>query len=154
MKDLLLAGLLFFSTYSWSQEDINTPNLTIWTTSYKEALKEAKTNRKPLLIYFKGSDWCSPCKKLDKKLFTTEKFKNLSKENFVLYEADIPFNEDLVTKEKLAINKKLAKKFKISSYPTLLFINYKQKIIDYKKGLILTEYYYPFFESVINKNRE
>lgn len=154
MKDLfLLVVILFLSTFSWSQEEVDSTNVSIWTTSYKEALKEVKNNRKPLLIYFKGSDWCSPCKKLDKELFATEKFKNLSKENFVLYEADIPFNEDLVSKEKLAINKKLAKKYKVSSYPTLLFINHKQKVIDYKKGLILIEYYYPFFDSVIHKNR-
>lgn len=155
MKKLfLLVVVLSICVTVYSQEEKMDSLKTInWVSSYKEALKKIKKEEKPMLIYFKGSDWCGPCKKLDKELFATEKFKNLSKDNFVLYEADIPFNEDLVAKEKLEMNKKLAKKFKISSYPTLLFINHKQKVIDSKKGLILIDYYYPFFESVINKNR-
>ncbi|WP_299006854.1 thioredoxin fold domain-containing protein [uncultured Tenacibaculum sp.] len=154
MRNLFLLVAVFFYTIAWSQETQNDSlKAIIWTESYKDALKKVKKEGKPLLIYFKGSDWCVPCKKLDKELFSTEKFRNLSKENFVLYEADIPFNQDLVTKEKLELNQKLAEKYKVSSYPTLLFVDHKQKVIAYKKGLLLTEYYYPFFESVINKNR-
>jgi len=124
---------------------------SLWLNSYKEALKKAKIERKPILIYFKGSDWCGPCKKLDEGLFSSEKFKKLSERNFILYEADNPYNKDLVEKDKLKVNLKLIKKFKISSYPTLLFVNYKQRVIAYKKGMILSDYYYPFFESVIAK---
>nr|WP_299034638.1 thioredoxin family protein [uncultured Tenacibaculum sp.] len=153
-KIFSLIVVLSISITVSSQEKMKDSLKTInWTSSYQEALKKVKKEKKPMLIYFKGSDWCGPCKTLDKELFTTEKFKKLSKDNFVLYEADIPFNEDLVAREKLEINKKLAKKFKISSYPTLLFINHRQKIIDSKKGLILIDYYYPFFESVIKKYR-
>ncbi len=155
MRNLFLfVAVLFFGITSWSQEiEKDTIVDEIWSDSYKEALKQAKKEKKPLLVYFKGSDWCSPCKKLDRELFSTEKFKNISKENFVLYEADIPFNQDLVEKEKLKLNKELAEKYKVSSYPTILFLNHKQKVIAYKKGLILTEYYYPFFDSVIKKKR-
>lgn len=150
---LFIATFLIYST-TWSQ-DVEKDNLhkLLWTSSYSEALKKAKDEDKPLLIYFKGSDWCQPCKKLDKELFSTDKFANLSKDNFVMYEADIPFQEDLIEKEKLAFNKKLAKKYRVSSYPTILFVDQRQKVIASKKGLILTEYYYMFFNSVINKNR-
>ncbi len=152
MRNLFLLGAVFFYTITWSQEtQKDSLSVVIWTDSYKEALKKVKKEGKPLLIYFKGSDWCTPCKKLDKELFSTERFKNLSMDNFILYEADIPFNEDLITKEKLTFNKKLAEKYNVSSYPTLLFVNHKQKVIAYKKGMLLTEYYYPFFESVIKK---
>ncbi|CAM1361364.1 Protein disulfide isomerase [Tenacibaculum sediminilitoris] len=153
-KIFLLVVVMSVCISSYSQEKkTDSLKTTNWESSYNKALKKVKEERKPMLIYFKGSDWCGPCKKLDKELFSTEKFKKLSEKNFILYEADIPFNEDLVENEKLGINKKLAKKYKVSSYPTILFINHKQKIIAYKKGLLLTEYYYPFFESVINKKR-
>lgn len=152
MKKFSLAILLLISCASIkAQEKVETNVKSLWFNSYKEALKKAKKERKPLLVYFKGSDWCGPCKKLDEELFSSEKFKKISEENFVLYEADIPYNKDLVEKERLKLNLKLVKKFKISSYPTVLFINRRQRIIASKKGLILTDYYYPFFQSIIAK---
>lgn len=152
MKRVVLV-VFFLATKSvlFSQDHLEVNEKTNWSNTYKEALKQAKNEKKPLLVYFKGSDWCGPCKKLDKELFSSQKFNEFSKEHFILYEADIPLNEDLINEEKLKINKKLVKKFKVTSYPTLLFINYKQKVLGYKKGLILTEYYYPFFQTIIKK---
>ena len=120
-----------------------------WEETYKGALKKSKKEKKPVLIYFTGSDWCGPCKVLDKKLFHSEKFKALAEKDLILYEADSPRNKDLISSEKLDINNDLQRKFKVRSFPTLVFVNHKGKMIDYKKGLILTEYYYPFIQSVI-----
>ncbi|MEO9571518.1 MAG: thioredoxin family protein [Polaribacter sp.] len=120
-----------------------------WETNYKKALKKSKKEKKPVLIYFTGSDWCGPCKVLDKKLFHTEKFKAIADKDLILYEADTPRNKDIVSPEKLEITNDLKRKFKIHSFPTLVFVNHKGKMIGYKKGLILTEYYYPFIQSVI-----
>ena len=146
---------LCLSTTIFSQSTVNAATIveeTIslnWLDSYKEALQQAKKSKKLVLLYFKGSDWCGPCKVLDKKLFNTTKFKNIADKHFILYEVNIPMNIDLVSKERLAHNKKLAKKFKINSYPTLLFINHKQKVKGIKKGKIITEYYYPYFDELI-----
>ncbi|CAL2101355.1 Thioredoxin-related protein [Tenacibaculum sp. 190130A14a] len=149
-KVVFLAFFVLATNMLYAQEEKGAlEEKNIWSLSYKEALKKAKNEKKPLLVYFKGSDWCGPCKTLDKELFSAEKFINLSKKHFVLYEADIPMNQDLVEKERLASNKKLVKQFKVSSYPTILVLNHKQKVLGIKKGLILTEYYYPFFESYI-----
>lgn len=149
----LVFSIFFCASIVTTAQELLKPNTKKlhWENNYKLALSKAKNEKKPLLVYFKGSDWCGPCKKLDKELFATEKFKKIASTNFVLYEADIPMNQDLVEKNRLAINKKLAKKFKVSSYPTLLFLNKKQRVIGLKKGLIITEYYYPFFQSIIKK---
>ena len=120
-----------------------------WKDNFKDALKKSKKEKKPILIYFTGSDWCGPCKVLDKKLFHSEKFKNLADRDLILYEADNPRNKDLVSSEKMKENYKLIRKYKIKSYPTLVLVNHKGKMVGYKKGLILTEYYYPFIESVL-----
>lgn len=150
MRKIVLLTFFVFTNLLIAQESTDSiAKKSIWSLTYKDALQLSKKEKKPLLVYFKGSDWCGPCKKLDQELFSTEKFKHFSDNYFVLYEADIPFNQDLVTKERLELNKKLAKKFKVSSYPTLLVLNHKQKILGVKKGLILTEYYYPFFENYI-----
>ena len=53
---------------------------------------------------------------------------------------------EVISPEKLKINNQLKRKYKIRAFPTLVFVNHKGKMIGYKKGLILTEYYYPFIE--------
>ena len=125
--------------------------MPIWQNNFKEALKKSKAEKKPVLIFFTGSDWCKPCKVLDKELFASKEFKNIADNNLILYKADYPSNIDLISPETLAINNDLKKKYKVNSFPTLLFVNHKGKVIDYKKGMYLTEYYYPFINSVIQK---
>ena len=122
-----------------------------WMPTYKEALKKSRKEKKPLLIYFTGSDWCGPCKVLDKDLFHTEKFKTLADKNLILLEVDIPRRLDVISLDKMKENKILQKKYSVKSFPTLMIVNHRGKKIAEKKGYIITEYYYPFFESQINK---
>ena len=140
--------MFFYSIVLFSQEEVKPLN---WEKSYNVALKKAKKEKKKVLIYFTGSDWCGPCIKLDRELFSDHKFIDLAKSNFILYKADFPRNEDLVEESAKAVNKKLQKKYKQESFPTLLFVNYRGKEIGRKKGYIITEYYYPFFTSIIHK---
>ncbi len=120
-----------------------------WISTYDEALEISKKEKKPVLIYFTGSDWCGPCKVLDEKLFHTEKFKNLSDKELVLLEVDIPRRQDLLSDEKISENLYLQKKYKVNSFPTLLFVNHRGKKVSEKRGYVLTEYYYPYIQSVI-----
>lgn len=55
---------LFVSQIILSQEATSETTLN-WVSSYDEALSKSKEEKKPILIYFKGSDWCGPCKVLD-----------------------------------------------------------------------------------------
>ncbi|MGJ8745151.1 thioredoxin family protein [Polaribacter sp.] len=153
----------FFSVFSigvlFSQDSISSEELITkdykeevvlnWEPTFNEALKKSKNEKKPILIYFTGSDWCSPCKILDKQLFHTTKFKGIAEKDLILYEADDPRNTDLISPEKLEITYDLKRKYKVRSFPTLVFVNHKGRMIGYKKGLLITEFYYPFIESVI-----
>jgi thioredoxin-related protein len=122
-----------------------------WVPTYNEALKKSKTEKKPVLIYFTGSDWCGPCKILDDQLFHTDKFKSLSENDLVLLEVDIPRRKDILDPEKMSENLYLKEKYKVKSFPTLMVVNHRGKKIAEKKGYVMTEYYYPFLESVIRK---
>lgn len=121
-----------------------------WMPNYEVALKESKKEKKPILIYFTGSDWCGPCKVLDKNLFHTEKFKALADKSLILLEVDIPRRLDILSPEKMIENKAIQDKYNVKAFPTLMFVNHRGKKIAEKKGYILTEYYYPFFESEID----
>lgn len=143
----LFIGMLF-SQETVSELAVDNSKAT-WEVSFKDALKRSKKENKPVLIYFTGSDWCGPCKILDRNLFHSEKFKEISEKDLILYEANNPRNKDLVAYERLQENYKLISDYSIKSYPTLVFVNDKGKMIGHKKGLVLTEYYYPFIQSVI-----
>jgi thioredoxin-related protein len=80
-----------------------------------------------------------------KNYFTSLILKRLLDTYLILYEANNPRNIDLAPPTKLEENYNLIRKYKIKSYPTFILVNHKGKMIGYKKGLILTEYYYyPF----------
>lgn len=136
----------------FGEEIIESNEITLnWMPSYKDALKKSKKEKKPILIYFTGSDWCGPCKILDENLFHTEKFKALADKDLVLLEVDIPRRLDIISADKMVENKSIQHKYKVKAFPTLMIVNHKGRKIAEKKGYILTEYYYPFLQSEINK---
>lgn len=153
---LLIFSFFLISFLSFSQEFKDSVQLQKdllelkWETTYANALKRSKNENKPVLIYFTGSDWCGPCIKLDKELFHTNKFKKLSNEFLILLEVDSPRRQDLLSREKISENIYLKNKYKINSFPTLLFVNFRGRKIAEKKGYIMTAYYYPFINSVLD----
>ncbi|MEZ5164046.1 MAG: thioredoxin family protein [Fimbriimonadaceae bacterium] len=99
-----------------------------WQTNYSEAVKEAKATNKPMLVNFTGSDWCGWCIRLKKEVFTKRDFRKWAAENVVLVELDYPQQtpqSDAIKKQ----NKALAEKYRIESFPTILFINGKEEVI-------------------------
>jgi len=93
-----------------------------WITNYKEAIKIAKKKNIPILVDFSGSDWCGWCVKLDQEVFSKKKFKEYAKKNFVLLLVDFPRAGSQSAELKIQ-NKKLAQKFKIKGFPTILVID-------------------------------
>ena len=122
-----------------------------WMPTYKQALKKSRKEKKPVLIYFTGSDWCGPCKVLDKNLFHTEKFRAIADKDLILLEVDIPRRIDLLSPKQMRHNKNIQEKYEVRSFPTLMIVNHRGKKIAEKKGYILTEYYYPFLRLHIEK---
>ncbi len=49
-------------------------------------------------MYFSGSDWCAPCKKLDEDFFHSEKLKTYAN-NYNLVMVDIPKRVDIISLE-------------------------------------------------------
>ena len=93
-----------------------------WTTDYKQALAQAKSQNKLVMLDFTGSDWCGWCMKLNKEVFSQPKFKEYAQKNLVLVEVDFPQSKpqtDVVKKQ----NAELQDKFQIQGYPTIVLLN-------------------------------
>lgn len=109
-------------------------NSVSWQTDYDKAIKLSKSNKKNVLVYFTGSDWCAPCKQLKKDLFETQEFEKLSEEYVLLY-VDIPRNHDLISSNQMTHNKNLLKKLnKKGVFPLLVVVDDKGKIKDEYSG--------------------
>ena len=61
-----------------------------WLTDINKAKKIAQTEHKPIFLVFEGSDWCAPCKKLERYILSSEDFKAYAKDHLVLLKADFP----------------------------------------------------------------
>jgi len=95
---------------------------SVWTTDFKEALARAKKEKKYVIADFTGSDWCGWCIKLKDEVFSKPEFLEWAKENAVLLELDYPRKTKLPAELKEQ-NEKLKKQFKISGYPTIVFLD-------------------------------
>ena len=105
-----------------------------WLTNLDKAKALAKEEKKLILVEFTGSDWCPPCKALKKTVFNSNAFKKYATANLVLVEFDFPRGKNLVTKEQLAYNRTLAKKFGIKGYPTVILMSANGKQLMKKVG--------------------
>lgn len=107
-----------------------------WTTDYEAALKQAKAENKSVLIDFTGSDWCGWCIRLDKEILSKDEFKDFAKENLVLVYIDFPRSKPQ-SDELKEQNAKLAKKYGVRGYPTLVILDSEGKQIGqtgYQRG--------------------
>ncbi|MGB5553164.1 MAG: thioredoxin family protein [Flavobacteriaceae bacterium] len=80
-----------------------------WQTDFTKAKEMAKKEKKTIVLVFQGSDWCAPCIKLDREIWSTETFKKYASDHFVMVQADFPRKKkNGLSEEQQAANKKLA----------------------------------------------
>ncbi|GAB5400314.1 MAG: thioredoxin family protein [Aureisphaera sp.] len=61
-----------------------------WLNDIDEAKNEAISENKLILLVFQGSDWCAPCIKLDKEIWSSDTFRSYAEDHFVMLQADFP----------------------------------------------------------------
>ena len=109
MKTTFTITLLFFLTTFMSAQE--------WQTDLSKSLELAKNDNKKIVLVFQGSDWCAPCIKLDKEIWSSEVFISYAKENYVLLKADFPRRrKNQLSKEQQEKNNKLYEKYDTQGY--------------------------------------
>lgn len=94
-----------------------------WSTDLDQAFKQAKAEKKSVLVEFTGSDWCPPCIAMRKNVFSKKEFVDGASKKYILVELDFP-NGDPEVKKK---NTPLAEKYKIEGFPTVILFNAEGK---------------------------
>ncbi|MBR4718307.1 MAG: thioredoxin family protein, partial [Lentisphaeria bacterium] len=86
-----------------------------WLTDFAAAKKQAAADKKPILMFFTGSDWCIWCQRLHEGVLDKPEFADFAKK-LVLVELDFPQEKQLPAELKKQ-NAELAEKFKVDGYP-------------------------------------
>lgn len=104
---------------------INAQELT-WQTDINKAMEISKKTKKPLLLFFTGSDWCGWCIRLQKEVLKTPEFAKWAKDNVVLVELDFPRRAQQ-SPELVKQNMELQQVLGVRGYPTVWFVNASKK---------------------------
>ena len=107
-----------------------------WLTDLNEAKQQAAEKRELILLNFSGSDWCSPCIQLKKKLFQNEVFMEYASASLVLLNADFPRQKKhLLTIPQVAKNEKLAEIYNPEGkFPLTLLLDSSGKVLKSWEG--------------------
>jgi len=81
--------IILFSLFSSTQA------ATTWINNIETAKKKAAIEKKDMLLFFSGSDWCHWCQKLDNEVFTQDKFAQEAGKDFILVNLDFPRKKEL-----------------------------------------------------------
>jgi thioredoxin-related protein len=116
MKNILFSAFVLFTFISFSQKEALT-----WHTDLQKAISLSQKEKKPMMLFFTGSDWCGWCHKLQKEVFYQEDFVKWAKDNVVLVEVDFPRNK-VQSDEIRQQNNLLQQQFSVRGYPTVWFV--------------------------------
>lgn len=122
---LFLAALLLMAaggaSLSAAQED-EAPASVEWLT-YRAAVNKGRDEAKPVMIHF-TADWCKWCKKMKKETYTDPRVKAFMAEHMSVTMVD---TEEVPS---------LARKYNVSSLPTLWFLDAEGKPLTAVPGYV------------------
>jgi thioredoxin-related protein len=120
MKKTFITVLLIIGSFAIQAQELK------WETDINKAISASNKSKKPMLLFFTGSDWCGWCIRLQKEVLKTPEFKTWAAKNVVLVELDYPRSKPQteLIKNQNAI---LQQTFGIQGFPTIYFATAKVK---------------------------
>ena len=107
-----------------------------WETDFNKAQQSAQSQHKLILVNFSGSDWCGPCIRMHKEIFSDNAFAAFADANLVLVNADFPrLKKHELSKEQQAKNDQLADKYDHDGiFPLTVLLSNDGKVLKEWKG--------------------
>ena len=116
MKKLVLTLFLVLGSFTIQAQELT------WETDINKAIEVSKKTKKPLLLFFTGSDWCGWCIRLQNEVLKKPEFAKWAKDNVVLVELDFPRRTPMKP-ELQKQNFELQQLFAVQGYPTIWLAN-------------------------------
>lgn len=104
-----------------------------WSEDYAASLEQAKSEDRPVLLLFTGSDWCPPCQYMEKNVFSSDTFSDYASENLVLVKLDFLRRtpQDAAIRDQ---NAELAEQYDIMAFPTMFVLSPEGEILNKTMG--------------------
>lgn len=103
------------------------PSGLVWLTDLPSAQAQAKAEKKSVLLFFHGSDWCPVCVEMQRQVFDSPAFATYARRSLVLVDVDFPdkHQQDEALKRT---NAALKARFNLSpqpdeGFPTVVLLN-------------------------------
>jgi thioredoxin-related protein len=88
-------------------------------TDWNKAKELAKKENKQILIILTGSEWCAPCKKMDKRVIENSEFKKYAEKNLVIFLVDLPGGGLVMNSKVYQDYERFQKKYETKALPSL-----------------------------------
>jgi phage shock protein E len=103
------------------------PNGPVWLTDLQKAQAQAKAEKRYVLLFFHGSDWCPACIEMQRQVFDSPAFARYARQTLVLVDVDFPEKHKPDESQQQA-NLALKKRFNLSpepgeGFPTVVLLN-------------------------------
>jgi thioredoxin-related protein len=121
-------NILFFIILFLSHAHVQAQGIEFFHGTFAEALVKANTENK-LIFMDAFAEWCGPCKRMAATVFTDEKVGKFMNSNFICLKMDMEKGE----------GPELSRKYDVSAYPTLLFLNATGGLVQRNVGALPSE---------------
>jgi thioredoxin-related protein len=93
-----------------------------WLTNLQQASVQARKDDRLILAYFRGSDWCDFCRKLDREVLNSDLFIDWAEKNVVLMDVDFP-SEKRQSPAQKKHNEAMKDRYNVIKTPTFVFLD-------------------------------
>lgn len=140
ISGIILIVLTSAITASGVFEKENKGGISFHQGTWEDALQLAEGNGKPIFLDISAS-WCAPCKMLKTKTFPNEEVGEFYNINFINVTVDGEKGEGI----------RLAHKYKIKGYPSLIFIDSKGQLIAQTSGYHSPKQFIEIGKQIVNR---
>lgn len=143
---ILTSGLLLIMPFQLSHSarilsyDSNADSAITWETDLNSALNKAAASNKPIVLDL-YTDWCHWCKVLDEQVWINEDVISFSRGQIYLK----------LNAEKTIDGRRLARKFGVRGFPTVIILNHKEEEIGKIIGYYPADQYLRKLKSIVSQ---
>lgn len=135
---LLITSLLLVCIFQYALAD---EGIHFFKGTFAEAQELAAKEHK-IIFMDAYTSWCGPCKRMAREVFTNEEVGKFYNKHFINVKVDMEKGE----------GPKLAQKYRVSSYPTLLYIDDKGEVVHVAKGSRPSDQFIGLGKVALSKN--
>lgn len=94
-------------------------------TDWNQAKELAERENKKILIILTGSEWCAPCKKMDKNVMANAVFKKYAEEHLILFLIDLPGGGLVMNSKVYQDYERFKNQYQANTLPALILVDKK-----------------------------